>query len=371
MVSDSNGQTLGGDVARSKPGRSTILALVNAIVALGMVTATSTSASASPRTNTEAVHATAKASKEVGIDARSKDTDAAIRNYWTPDRLKAAIPADHVVDQPTKLEDPDDRGVTSNEPASRIEPAAAATATTNGADQAHVAPLATSHASNWPGSFWGPPATTTGKVFFTGTDGAGYACSASAVNSEAKNAVLTAGHCVNDGHQGWHANWIFIPDYSDGWAPFGVWTARELWSTGEWFYNADFRYDVGAVVVNSNSNTRLVDVVGGQGIAWNQARGQYVFAFGYPADPPFDGKALKYCDGYTYDDWWSFLANLGLDCDFTGGASGGPWLAYFGGTFGYINGVNSYKYSWLPGSTYSPYFGGQVGSLYNAVRSRY
>ena len=89
----------------------------------------------------------------------------------------------------------------------------------------------------WWGSYWSAPATTTGKMFFTDHKGGNWVCSGSLVNSPAQNVVITAGHCVYGTAGGelpagetWHSNWVFAPDYSNGYAPYGYWTARQLWT---------------------------------------------------------------------------------------------------------------------------------------------
>ncbi|HZM77573.1 MAG TPA: hypothetical protein VFC19_17790 [Candidatus Limnocylindrales bacterium] len=52
----------------------------------------------------------------------------------------------------------------------------------------------------------------------------------------------------------------------------------------------------------------------------------------------------------------------------TGGSSGGPWLAWYDGEWGYINGHNDFKYTAFPEFMFAPYYGDQVGNLYDAVR---
>jgi hypothetical protein len=225
----------------------------------------------------------------------------------------------------------------------------------------------------WYGPSNAAPATTTGKVFFTTHNGAEWVCSASTVNSNGKDAVITAGHCVYGTLGGevpgetWHTNWIFVPDYNNGSAPYGVWTARQLWTLTSYVVNADEGDDIGAAVMYTNYwGQHIVNVVGGQGFAWNWSASQYVFDLGYPAAYPFNGQTLQYCTGYEFG--WPYVANtMGLPCNFTGGSSGGPWLMYFNGTWGYINGVNDFGYSSLPGYIFSAYFGNNAVALYNAV----
>ena len=234
-------------------------------------------------------------------------------------------------------------------------------------------PMIGSVGSPWTGNFYLPPATTTGKVFFRTHDGENWQCSGSTVNTNGKDSVITAGHCVYGSLGGevpgetWHTNWIFVPDYSNGYAPYGVWTARQLWTLTNYVNNQDEGDDIGAVVVNTNAyGQHIVNVVGGQGFSWNWPASEYVYDFGYPAAPPFNGQTLQYCNGYEFG-WYGISSTMGLACNFTGGSSGGPWLMSFGGEFGYINGVNDFGYSSLPGYIFSAYFGNNAEALYNSI----
>jgi V8-like Glu-specific endopeptidase len=234
-------------------------------------------------------------------------------------------------------------------------------------------PMAGSVGSPWWGGFYQPPATTTGKVFFSTHDGENWVCSASTVNSNGKDTVITAGHCVYGSlggevpNEGWHSNWIFVPDYSNGYAPYGVWTARQLWTLTNYLNYQDEGDDIAAVVVNTNYyGQHIVNVVGGQGFAWNWPASEYVYDFGYPAAAPFNGQTLQYCNGSEFN-WYGISSTMGLACNFTGGSSGGPWLMSFGGEFGYVNGVNDFGYSSLPGYIFSAYFGNNAAALYNVT----
>ena len=139
--------------------------------------------------------------------------------------------------------------------------------------------------------------------------------------------------------EGWHTNWIFVPGYENAYAPCGIWTAKELWTPTNYYDNQDEGDDMGGAVINTNAyGQHIVNVVGGQGIAWNYPNDQFVYDFGYPAEAPFNGATLEYCTGSEFN--WSGIANtMGLPCNFTGGSSGGPWLMSFSGEFGYVNGV--------------------------------
>ena len=98
-------------------------------------------------------------------------------------------------------------------------------------------------------------ARTNGKVFFT-LNGANFQCSGTVVNSEGKDTVWTAGHCVNAGQTNgaWATNWTFVPAYDDDLAnprPYGTWSARQLWTKTAWKNSADFAEDMGVAIMNT------------------------------------------------------------------------------------------------------------------------
>ena len=164
-------------------------------------------------------------------------------------------------------------------------------------------------------------------MFFT-DDGLNYVCSGTAVLSGNKSVVWTAGHCVHDGASNFHTNWTFVPAYADGSRPYGTWTARALLTTSGWAGGGDFSYDNGAAVVSANAGSALTDVVGGRDIAFNGPRGQQYASHGYPAAAPFNGQRLWVCNSpLVHDDTSANPPTMGIDCDMTGGSSGGGWIA--------------------------------------------
>jgi hypothetical protein len=205
---------------------------------------------------------------------------------------------------------------------------------------------------------------TTGKVFFT-LGGTNYVCSGAATSSSNRDVVTTAGHCVKDGSGAWATNWAFVPAYNNGSRPYGTWTARTLVTTSAWASSGNINYDGGFAVMNTLGGQHLTDRVGGQGIAFNLARGLYYNAYGYPAAPPFNGETLKSCAGYASDDVWGGTQSQSIPCNMTGGSSGGPWLT--GST---INSVNSFGYSGVPNRMFGPYFGSTIQSAYNTAATR-
>lgn len=230
-----------------------------------------------------------------------------------------------------------------------------------------VAPLSIPNGgAAWTGG--GAVVKTSGRVFFT-YQGRTASCSGDSVTSANKSTVITAGHCVRLGGA-WHTNWVFVPGYNNGATPYGTWTARQTLSTPQWVASEDINNDIGAAVVNQLNGQSLSDVVGAQGIAFNQPRNQNMYAFGFPAAAPYDGTKLIYCSGRTINDFL-LSTDLGLNCNMTGGASGGPWFLSFNeatGT-GIQNSVNSFKYNFLPNYMFGPYFGASAQTLYNQAQS--
>ena len=203
-----------------------------------------------------------------------------------------------------------------------------------------------------------------GKVFFTEA-GVNYVCSGTALTSSNRSVVWTAGHCVNDGAGTFHTNWAFVPAYRNGSAPYGTWSARNLWTSSGWHGSGDFSYDVGAAAVATSGGQSLTDVVGGRGIAFNYSRNQSFVDYGYPAAPPFDGSKLWVCEAaHATDDTSASPATMGIGCDMTGGSSGGGWTV--GNN---VYSVNSYGYSNQPNVMYGPYQGTVAQGVYNAAQS--
>ena len=283
--------------------------------------------------------------------ATTEAEQAEVAAYWTPERMQEATPLDLITVDPADLS----AEVTTGE-LQTVEPTESPIRTTafpNGGGE-------------WTGG--GDVVTTAGRVFFT-MDGRNASCSGNAVTSANGNTVLTAGHCVK--YQGnWHTNWAFVPGYRDGDRPYGTWTAASTHAIPQWVSSEDINYDVGAAVVNPLDGQNLTDVVGGQGVTFNEAYNQAMYAFGFPAADPYDGEKFIYCSGNSIKD--PLLSNdHGLSCDMTGGSSGGPWFLDFDeatGT-GLQASVNSFGYVFLPGYMFGPHFGAEAQTLYNEVQA--
>ena len=284
-----------------------------------------------------------------------------IIDYWTPARVARAVPRQIVIDAPLG---PDPRA--GNSKGGGKPGGGGSTALTG---------------SPWTGA--GLVKATTGKVLFTlaGTD---YVCSGSVVADSrlTESMVLTAGHCVyDDVSDSFATNWLFVPDYEDGatfncaLTRYGCWTAQSLVTTAAWA-GSDFNHDYAFAVMGAgglDGATLLEDAVGTMGIAFNLVHPRSVYAFGYPHAAPYGGSQLIYCAGTGVADGWGGSTDFGLDCDMTGGSSGGPWFADFdpASGAGQLNSVNSFKYRAGPYKKYmfGPYFGSYAQLTYTAAQA--
>ncbi len=273
----------------------------------------------------------AAAAQQRAVTTRAvSQSRAAVTAYWTPARIRHAVPA-------------------------TADPAAAPAVT-------RTAPEFTS--SEYPGDYTVPPISAHGKVYFT-SHGADYVCSGTALASQNRSVVWTAGHCVNDGPGAFHANWAFVPAYRDGARPLGTWTARRLLTIQAWRTAGDLGYDLGAAVVSTKSGAALTDAVGGRGIAFNYDRNQTFSSFGYPAGGSFGGGRLWVCRSPLGGSDASISpATMAIGCDMTSGASGGSWVV---GTN--VLSVNSYGYAGRPDVMYGPYQGTEAEALFASAQA--
>jgi hypothetical protein len=160
-----------------------------------------------------------------------------------------------------------------------------------------------------------------------------------------------------------------VPGYRYGQRPFGVFPAKWLDTARQWRVSGSENYDVGAAVVGRNQRGQLLaKAVGGTGIAWGLKARQVFDVHGYPAAEPFDGETQRICAQTPFlgHDAQSFLVpgplNLAVDCDVTGGASGGGWT--ISGT-SLLNSVTNYGYGNDSGTDFGAYFGAEVGRLFH------
>ncbi|MBL1084500.1 peptidase [Streptomyces actinomycinicus] len=272
------------------------------------------------------------------------------RTFWTAERMRGATPLDLLLTEQAArtLKAPESHGRSTT-----------------------VAPTAALASFPQAGGAWtggGAVAATSGRVFFT-FQGRTASCTGNAVTSQNASTVITAGHCVK--YQGsWHTNWVFVPGYDNGKAPYGQWAAAKTLTTPQWEASEDMNNDVGAAVVSPLNGRTLTSVVGAQGIQFNGGYNKPMYSFGFPAASPYDGTKLIYCSGNSSKDFL-FTQDHGLACNMTGGSSGGPWFTGFNeatGT-GLQVSVNSFGYVFLPNRMFGPYFGDVAKALYDKAQA--
>ena len=272
--------------------------------------------------------------------------------YWTPARMRAAVPRDFVLDRSSFVP--------------RGKPGAGGGVT---------------------GASWtkgGDVLRQTGKVYFV-MGLSGYVCSGSVVDDTRtdKSLVLTAGHCAFDEARGAFAtDWLFIPDFDGsptfacGSTTYGCWTAEALVvdngyaSAGGFNTQATLHDFAFAVVGNTGHGATNLDVtVGSFPIAFSEDyRGVSLHAFGYPAAGKYHGNDLTYCAGTVFTDSLNSDRTWAMACGMTGGSSGGPWLSRFNEATGdgTLSSLNSYGYSGVR-NMYGPKFNTDTQSVYAAA----
>jgi hypothetical protein len=268
---------------------------------------------------------------------RVAQTPEEVAAYWTDERMRGAKPAERKPKENAK----------------------------GGGAGGGKKPAAGS-ATEVPAPYTAFPTATNGKVFFT-DNGVNYVCSGTALAGLTGRVVWTAGHCVNEGPGDYFTNWAFVPAYRDGARPYGTWSATSLHTTSAWQSSGDLSYDLGAARVAEPSRTATLTATigGGRTPAFNYARSQRYNAYGYPAGTPFNGQRLWMCDSSLYmNDTNRSPQTMGIQCNMTGGSSGGGWVVP---TDGKVYSVNSYGYGSLRNVMFGPWQGEVAQELYTTA----
>ncbi|MGE5155885.1 MAG: trypsin-like serine peptidase, partial [Betaproteobacteria bacterium] len=279
--------------------------------------------------------------------------------YWTPQRIAHAIPRDFVLTPAGKFVP--DKG----------KPVGGGNNVTG---------------ASWTGG--GQIVNTSGKVLFT-MGGIDYICSGAVINDSRSNysIVLTAGHCSYDETNGGFAtNWMFYPafdvnqTYDCASSLYGCWTASALvvdsrFATAGGFNTQATLHDWSFGVVGSgglSGTAQLDEAAGSFGAAFSSPLvGDQIFDFGYPAAGKYHGYDLTYCSDQVFFDANNGNDTLGIDCNMTGGSSGGPWLTGFNTSTGVgtLRSVNSYSYTSIKNKEYGPKFNTNTSNTFAAAQS--
>ena len=198
---------------RSHRAHSRVAGLLAALVALTAAIAACRGCACAARPGLGASRSAASACRfahprPAPTAAQAHAEAARVARYWTPARMRGARPLDLVVGAGGRR---------------RLRIGASV------ATAAAAQPLASASFLAVPTPDV-PPYSFNGRIFIRRGDLMGY-CSGTAIDSPTRQLVLTAGHCVNSGHEGgkasvWSRYLEFVPAYDGGAAPFGAFVAR-------------------------------------------------------------------------------------------------------------------------------------------------
>lgn len=203
------------------------------------------------------------------------------------------------------------------------------------------------------------PYRTVGKLFFTKPGEGNFVCSASVIKHRV---IVTAGHCVHrgsGGNAGFFTNFLFVPAFRDGVAPFQSWSAAYVVVPGTWATGGGTvpnAADYAMIELNDRTINgqvrRIGEVTGWLGYQTLRLLPNHAHLLGYPCN-------LDNCQKMHQVTAGSFRSvspnNVEYGSDMRGGSSGGPWVQNFGivasGQTGGLNagrnriiGITSYGY---------------------------
>jgi V8-like Glu-specific endopeptidase len=287
---------------------------------------------------------------------QSPESDASLddlKEFWTPERMKEAIPAPH---EPSPDSQKDAQREFDETPAKKApqEPPKPPErdARAQGVRSFSAVPVQNAQVF---------PYCTTGKLFYT-QGGNSYTASGAVIYN---NTILTAAHVLfNYGLKQWAQNILFVPAYLNGAAPLGSWQVAVSYTLPGYNTTGNDAYDVGMGTITPAG---IAKTTGYLGMVVNQGWAGLVWqALGYPAapTPPYNGQQMWSCTGPSTGLDPDGTMAVGMQSNFTTGASGGPWLRG-----GQANGLSSYGHPNVPNIEYSPYFDNAVWQMYLQVRS--
>lgn len=182
------------------------------------------------------------------------------------------------------------------------------------------------------------PFRAAGKLFFKIGTGS-YVCSAALIKP---GLVATAAHCVSDfGKRKFYTNFVFVPAYSNGAAPYGSYTGRQARVLTSYYAGTDScstagvvcRNDVAVIALNPVGSVYPGTRTGWFGYGWNgygftAGNIALITQLGYPVALD-SGALMERTDSQGFVSS-SSANNTVIGSLQTGGSSGGPWVVNLG-----------------------------------------
>ena len=202
-------------------------------------------------------------------------------------------------------------------------------------------------------------------ALFTESDGklGSHFCTASVLQSSHGDLAVTAAHCVT----GRTGPILFVPGYSAGKEPYGVWPVTAVYTDQAWQsaqnVNDDFAF---LRLADSTSGEPVEAVTGAEKIAINPLVPVLVRVIGYPdgGDQPI--ACVNWAKKFT-------ATQLVFDCGgYTDGTSGGPFLADVSasGTGTIIGVIGGYEQGGdLPQVSYAATFSAATEALFKTAEA--
>lgn len=163
--------------------------------------------------------------------------------------------------------------------------------------------------------------STVGALFTLSASGLlqNHFCTASVVDSPTGNLIVTAAHCMQGQRLG---QVVFVPDYSAGLAPYGLWTVTQVIEDQPWTTAGDPDDDFAFLVVAQRGGRIPVQTLtGGEVVGVGEPAGRSVVVAGYPNVQNIPVSCKNTVTAFS-------ATQFEFDCDgFTDGTSGSPLLA--------------------------------------------
>jgi len=163
--------------------------------------------------------------------------------------------------------------------------------------------------------------STVGALFTLTASGqlGNHFCTASVVDSPTGNLIVTAAHCMESQRPG---QVVFVPDYSSGLAPYGLWTVTSVIEDQPWLASGDPDDVVAFLVVSQRGGKIPVQsLTGGETVGVGESAGRSVVVAGYPNIQNTPLSCRNTVSAFS-------ATQFEFDCDgFTDGTSGSPLLA--------------------------------------------